>query len=132
MLKNYEIYGQGLTNKEIEVVLGETLKLGIRERLTALWSCFKDLEGDKVFREIMQTVKINGIKLKFDIRNYLYGDYDEFLDSNNIRIRGCLKCNIQEFWDECEEREKMMKEVIRGLWEEGEQITKHIEGHNDD
>lgn len=120
-----------ITNKEIEEVLAKTLVLEFKERLKALWSVFKDLQGDREFElNVKRKVKFFGIKFSFDIRNVIYGEVEEYFDSNNVKIRGCVKIKLQDYWDELEARESIMKEAIRSLYDEGEQGELQNEEHD--
>ena len=98
-----------LTNKEIEEALvGDIFKL---------WGVFSGLEGDEEFEEEKNKVKF-GIDLPFDIRAIIDGFIEYRLKVAEVRIEQNRDVNITDFRDEKDKRMKLMKDLIRGLYDD--------------
>lgn len=111
-----------ITNKEID----KALMGGLNE----LWEVTSSLEGDEELEDEIEKVKW-GIKLKFDIRAITEGHYQMEVAFNQVRIERKQKVDLTEFRDEIEARKKIMKDILRGLYEEGfdKQKEEEIKGY---
>lgn len=123
-----EIYSE-LSQEEIKEVLAISQRGKIADRCRILWNLFNELEGNEVFMELKRKVKF-GFKLGFDIRQVTEGEVEEYLDSNQVRIKGCEKIDIVRYRDELEQRCVEMKIAIRGLYNPfGNQKETEVKGH---
>lgn len=106
-----EVY-ENPTNKEIEEALQGTLKIQ--------WNLMNSLEGNYEFKKKLEKVEY-GIKMKFDIRIVVNGHIEEHPNNNLVTIKGVGRARLDRYWKELERRQKIMKEIFRGLYDEGNQ-----------
>lgn len=120
-----EIYNNPI-NKEIEVAITS-------KDIETLWEVFSSLEGNKEFEVEYEKVKY-GIKTKFDIRSIIEGQYQMEVAFQRVRIERKTIINLTKFRDEIDERKKIMKDIIRSLYEEGfdRQGEVEISGYEED
>lgn len=112
-----EIY-TNLVNKEIE----EALTGGLEK----LWEVVSSLDGDDEFQKIIETIK-SGVKVKFDIRSIVEGEYQKEVAFGRVKIERKLIIDITEYRDEIDERKKLMKDLIRDLYTEDFDNQKEVE-----
>lgn len=76
--------------------------------LESLWEHYQLLEPP-----ILQIKKVKyGIRGMFDIRIITKGHYEEFPKQKVIRLEGVGEMNLYEYYDEIEERRRIMLEYI--------------------
>lgn len=111
MTEEIQVYNN-ITQKEIEEALADE-----KTPSTKRWNIISSMEGNKEFKKAKDKIK-NGIKIKFDIRNITKGYIQEEPQFNIAKIARTQEENIQEYWDEIEEREKIMKTILRNQIDE--------------
>lgn len=113
-----------LTNKEIEeALLGD---------VRTMWEVVSSLEGDKSFEREIMKVKM-GIDIEFDIRSIIEDLYEIEPAFNLIRIERKHKINLVKYRDEMDNRKKIMKNILRELYnpEFDKQREPTIHGYKD-
>lgn len=82
------------------------------------WSIISSLEGNRELKEEINKIK-GGIKEKFDIRLVTRGFIEEQPQFDLVKIGRKIQISpISLYWDEIEERDKLMKDILRGLIDE--------------
>lgn len=114
-----------VTNKEIETAFNS------KENIKVYWGIISSLEGDKEFQREIDKIKF-GIKIKFDIRAVTQGEYERKPEFKVVWIRRKLHIPIEDFDDELEERMKIMKNILRELYDESfdNQGEQEIKGYD--
>lgn len=122
--KQIEIYTE-ITQKEIETALADE-EIPSKKR----WNIISGIEGNKKLQEEKEKIK-NGIKIKFDIRLITRGFIEELPNYEIAKIGKIQEERLNEYWDEIEERDKIMKTILRGLVDESfdKQTEQEIKGY---
>lgn len=97
-----------LTNKEIEEALTGDLDV--------LWNVFESIEGDGEFDKKYNEVRY-GLNVHFDIRSIIEGDYEKKVAFGAVVIERKIKIDITDFRNEMGERKRIMKDIVRSLYE---------------
>lgn len=106
--KEIEIYTE-VTNKEIdEALAGDTIEL---------WNVVSSLEGNEAFNQALEKIKY-GIKINFDIRSITEEEYEKKTPFGEIWIERKLQLDITKYRDEIDARKKMMKDILRSLYDD--------------
>lgn len=81
--------------------------------LTMLYNCAKAMEDDinPKYRKLLQQAK-HGIKIKIPIYYITQEWYELYAPGKTVGVQGHGKYNMQEFMDEIEEREKLLRKII--------------------
>lgn len=102
------------------MAMPETLQELTELNTSDLWTVLIDLldeedeNGQKLMKHYQKKYeKIkNGIKLKFTIYKCIKGHIISYPDKNLIEIRGTGRVNETQYYDEIEERKKLMRKII--------------------
>lgn len=78
-----------------------------------LWALINLLEPEeiKMYEKELQEIK-NGITIKIPIMYIIKKHYTEYPESRRISVKGYGKHNLIKFYDETDERDKLMREII--------------------
>lgn len=80
---------------------------GIKE----LWAAINLLEEPEEYEEELKKIKY-GIKIQIPIIYIIKGWVTENPENKRISVKGHGKFDIVEFYDEIDEREKLMREIV--------------------
>jgi len=106
-----EVYNQP-TNDEIDHALRGDIK--------HLWELIATLRGNGEFTRRKNKIK-NGINLLFNIEYVIRGYVEEYPSTHRVKIQGYRKTKLDKYWDELRERELEMKELLRDIFDGGNQ-----------
>ena len=90
------------------------------------------LRRNEEFQEQFNRIKY-GTKIKFDIRAIIEGDFEKKPAFGQVWIERSLHLNIEEYRDEVDERKRLMKEIVRSLYDDSfdKQGEEDIEGYHE-
>jgi hypothetical protein len=69
--------------------------------------------------DILKCAK-NGIAMRFNINTVLKGFVIEYPDSQHVKIKGYMKANLHEYWQEMQDRRVLLKQFLRKYLSEEE------------
>ena len=111
------------TNDEIDQALAGDIK--------ELWSLISTLEGDEEFEEEKDNIQW-GIKIVFNIEFVCKGHIIEYPHTKTAHILGHKKIDINHYWNELRLREQKCKDMLRAIYDYGNQGEEYIKGHEDE
>lgn len=114
------------TEEEIQQVLAESRTGTQKDKVALLWSLFSEIDYEKGFKKIYDKIKVDGYICEFDIRTIIQGNYEEHPSKRIIEIQGWGRYDIQKYYDEIEERIRIMRHAIRMA------IPKKLQGELED
>ena len=76
-----------------------------------LWNALKQLTEKEEYKKDKELIK-NGIKVKFPIQYIIQEWYKMNPENKRVTVRGYGKWKIDDFMEEIEEREDLMRQII--------------------
>lgn len=108
-----------LRNEEIEECIGTARREEDEIALRILVNTFNQLTGNLAFMKLKHKIVRGGFIVGFNIHKITNKQFDQYQDSNKIRIHGCKKGDIEKYWIELSFRRKAMEKIINEQYDEG-------------
>lgn len=91
--------------------------------LKKLWKAYQQIKEEESMHLGQETQMIkHGIRVKIPIYYIINEWYEEFPSNKRVKIEGFGKLSIEDFYDEIEERERLIRQVIIDDYERGNPI----------
>jgi hypothetical protein len=103
-----------------DVPTNEEISNALMGNINELWNLLSTLEGDSEFNKAKEQAK-NGVKIEFNIEFVNRGYVEEYPDSHNVKIRGYKKFGLEKYWEEIRQRERIMRNMLRSVFDNGNQ-----------
>lgn len=85
-----------------------------------LWSAMNLLDDEerKLYKKDLEKIKY-GINIRIPIVYIIYDWIDDHPENRRVSVKGFGKYDIIEFYDEIDERERLMRQIIFDTYDEG-------------